>query len=400
MTDLFERALAAIPGGSSTAAKSPLRAFPPLTPSFAVEADGASFIDECGRRWLDADMALGSVIWGYRRGEIDDAIRRQLQRGVIYSVPAVLEIETAEAILQRLSLFEALRFCKNGADAVAGAVRIARSATGRRRIIAGTYHGWPDWSAYQHYGATAQLGIPADAGELTLWTSEQTFDAAAHLIGRDIAAVVVCPEHWTRDDLQQLRAACSTAGSLLIFDEVKSGMRYGRCGVYGEMNITPDLLCISKGLANGMALAALVGPRDLIALAIAVRFTGTHWGECLPLAAAAAGERMLARASVWPSWRAAGDTLMNRLRAAVERSSPAGALLTVEGYPGAFAIRSRGQILVDDAFRPHFIKTVASHGIFSTGAITLSDRHTDDDVTAIAAAAEEAIATWSVEESA
>lgn len=400
MTDLFERALAAIPGGSSTAAKSPLRAFPPLTPSFAVEAEDASFIDECGRRWLDADMALGSVIWGYRRREIDDAIRQQLQRGVIYSVPGVLEIEAAEAILQRLPPFDALRFCKNGADAVAGAARIARSATGRQRIIAGTYHGWPDWSAYQHYGATEQLGIPTAAGELTIWVPEQTFDAAAPLIGRDVAAVVACPEHWTRGDLEKLRNACSTAGSLLVFDEVKSGIRYGRRGVYGEMNVTPDLLCISKGLANGMALAALIGPRGLIALAIDVRFTGTHWGECLPLAAAAAGERMLARATVWPTWRAAGDVLMNRLRATIERNSLAGATLTVEGYPGAFAIRSSGKIPAGDAFRSHFIKTLASHGIFSTGAITLSDRHTDDDLAAIAAAAEESIQTWSGGESA
>ena len=387
----IDRALSLIPGGSSTMAKSCLRGFPPQTPSFAVSAAGATFIDDQGRQWIDCDMALGAVIWGFDCREVNEAIASQLSRGQIFSVPAVIEIDLAERILDRLRDFESIRFCKNGADAVAAAVRIARSATGRELVACGTYHGWLDWSAFHHYGANAALGIPRTVGHLTTWLQEETFAAYNRLDAKSYAAIVVCPEHWTETDLRSLRESCTRHGILLIFDEVKSGMRYGKRGVFGNIGVQPDLLCISKGMANGLPLAALIGSRELMRYAETVRFSNTHAGECISIAAALAGETMLKRKADWPSWRDEAAAMISGL---TPLAAPRG--LAIAGEPGLFALRPTEKSL-SAAFREHFVKTLASNSVFTTGSIALSDAHTAAQIEHIRAATERATSTWESE---
>jgi glutamate-1-semialdehyde 2,1-aminomutase len=136
-----------IPAGCSTLAKTPWRVLPGTTAICCVEARGARFTDLDGNSWLDCEMAMGTAVWGHARAEVEAAVIHQLRRGVSYSLPAPLELELAELLLARFDRFESVRFCKSGADAVTGAVRIARACTGRAIVIATGYHGWMDWSA-------------------------------------------------------------------------------------------------------------------------------------------------------------------------------------------------------------------------------------------------------------
>lgn len=392
---LLERALALIPGASCTNAKSPLRLYPADTPHFANSAKGSRFIDDRGRSWLDCDMALGTVVWGHCRGEIDDAVCRQARRGTVYSIPALLEAEVAARILLRLEEFESVRFLKNGSEAVSAAVRVARSATGHRAIVAGSYHGWHDWAAYHHYGGGTELGIPEAAVGDVRWLRECCFSAVEEAVAglSSVAAVVACPEEWKPDDLRLLRHLCSSRQAILVFDEVKAGMRFGRRGVFGEIGVVPDLLCLSKGLANGLPLAALFGPRDLMNHCLRAGITTTHAGECISLAAANAAELLLAETSQWPPWRHIARRLMDTALTAINESG-LGRSLAIVGYPGCFSFTTVGDPFRHEAFRSHFVRSFATMGVFSRGFILLSAAHSDADVAIISSALRATIESW------
>jgi len=365
------RALRVIPGGSSTRAKSPLRTGMPV---FAGSAHGCVFTDTDGRSWVDWDMALGTVVWGHSRREIVEAIEAQCRSGILYTVPAQLEFQVAEQILERLDSFASLQFFKSGSESTSAAVRLARAATGRKDIVCGTYHGWHDWAAFHHYGGRASLGIPE--GRYVRWAQRETFDAFCALIS-GAAAAIVCPEHWSVDDLKRLRAECTLRGTLLVFDEVKAGIRFSARGVFGAVGVTPDLICMSKGLANGMPLAIVAGSRELMQLCRDAAITGTHAGECLSLASAAACERLL-RDSAWPPWDAAAREVMQR---ASDTIRDVGTPLTVEGYPGCFGLTG------GTGLREH----LASRGMFSLGWILPSAAHEPRHFAALADALDQFI---------
>jgi glutamate-1-semialdehyde 2,1-aminomutase len=375
-------------------AKSPDRLSPPTTPSFAVSASGAFFTDNEGREWLDCDMGLGAVMWGHCRPEIDGPVIAQVQKGQLFSVPPEIEMIAAELILQRLQRFDWLRFVKTGADAVSGAVRLARALTGRKYVVCGSYHGWHDWSAFHHYGSGGKLGIPDDIGQLTLHLSKERWENAVPYMRAEVAAFVVCPEHWPADELSMLAKSCEKNGSLLIFDEVKSGLRFGPQGVWATRGIIPDLLCLSKGLANGYPLGALIGHAPSKTTAHSIKLSGTYFTDCTSLAAAIACERMLATRPIWPSWHASTRLLLDCATAATTSARHASRRLSVSGDDISIRIHSLDAKPGNDPFRLAFIEGMARHGILSTGFITLSDAHTDAHVTRIEAAVLETIDDW------
>jgi glutamate-1-semialdehyde 2,1-aminomutase len=392
---LLARARRFLPEAASTLAKSPNRFFPPLTPSFAVSGHGPMFIDSRGQRWLDCDMGLGTVVWGYCRAEIDDAAIEQIRRGAHFSVPTAIEAELAEKVIHRLTSFEAVRFCKNGSDAVTAAVRIARSATGRTRVVSGSYHGWHDWSAYRHYGGGPELGIPAPIGQLTLWLEDETVECATATVesGTDVAALIVCPEHWAPAGLRSLRLLCDEKGIVLVFDEVKSSIRFGRHGVCGGTGVVPDLLCLGKGLANGYPLAGIVGPHDLMRRCTDVRFTGTFFGECVSLAAASAAEDLLANHESWPPWRPMAEAMMDRIQRTIVREGLT-ENLSITGYHGCFRIQTPNLSPLADPFRHYFVQELAKRGIFSAGHVLLSCAHDERQVAQIRDACQEVVSNW------
>lgn len=384
-----------IPGATSTLAKSPSRMFPPATPCFATRARGAYFEDLEGRKWLDCDMALGTVVWGHAHHLINSSVIKQVYLGHNFSVPSHLEVRVAEKILNRLGSFSSIRFCKTGADAVSAAVRIARTYTGRPHIVAGTYHGWHDWSAYHHYGCSDRLGIPHSAGALTFWLTKETLHAAQAILNvqDDVAAVVVCPEHWKQEELRGLLALCALKGAMLIFDEVKSSLRFGLRGVAGSVGVRPDLLCLSKGLANGLPIAAIVGQREIMTLCNDVCFTSTYATETLSLAAANAAEDMLMSQVQWPPWKESAEALMQTLNEEIERNSLQGQLV-VSGYHGCFRVGTPSTSAMQDSFRTHFILALAEERIFSTGYVLPSAAHTSEHLNQIERAARASIRSW------
>lgn len=398
--DAFRKVCRRIPGGCSTAAKSPLRNPASLPPYFAARAEGGRFTDDEGREWLDFDMALSAVVIGYADSAVDEAVIRQIRRGFAFSVPSLLEGELAERLSDRFPAVECVRFCKDGSDATSGAVRIARSATGRAKIVAATYHGWHDWSAVHHYGqhgfSPRRLGITPAVAPDTLWLSEESFSRFEAEVSPDesVAGIIVCPEHWAAADLRRLSDYCRSRQALLIFDEIKSGVRYGPRGVGGSVGVRPDLICLGKSIANGFPLAVLGGRSELMSLCLDVNFSTTAASEAASLAAALAVDEHLRRVAEWPPWRGVCEGIISRLDG-LAHAAPSESRLVVTGYPGNFRVHTPGRSPREDPFRELLVTTLAERGVFSTGYVAPCAAHGERDYALLEEALVEAMRAWS-----
>lgn len=388
-----------IPSGCSTLAKAPERLFPGYTPVCCAEARNSRFIDIDGNEWLDCEMAMGTAPWGHARHEVQLTVIHQLKKGTSYSIPADIELECAELILERFEgRYPSLRFTKSGADAVSGAVRLARAGSGKSRVIATAYHGWHDWSAYGYYGReTKERGIPVDIERTTIWIdkpSPERIEAQIQSSPEDIACIVLCPNEWKREPLAQVVSLCRSLDIIVIFDEVTSGIRMGKQATAGEYDIWPDLLCISKGMANGLPLAAVMGPEHLMSLSGQVRFSNAHSSETTALAAAIACERLMKSAKVWPSWREATIRIMDLIEAELVLLGLTDQLV-LKGTYASFSISSISEEnFHTDPFREFMVKRMAHFGIFTKGYFIFSDAHTRDELLWVEEALLQTLSDW------
>lgn len=371
------RAHTVIPGGTSTLAKSTDR-LGDRSPLYTARAKGPFFWDVDGVRWLDFEMAMGTAVWGYSHPQIIEAAARQLADGSSFSTPHVTEVLLAEHLLARFDNFEAVRFLKSGADAVESALRIARVATGRTTVVTTEYHGWGEDSVAGMYGPARKLGLHSSVVSESIRVEPGDLPGMLQALkrpGREPAAIVICPNRWLPAQVQVIQDAAAAAGTLTVFDEVTSGMRMGRRATAGEIGIWPDLLCLSKGLANGLPLAALFGSRKLLDYAVGARVTTAHATEAVSFAAAIASEILLAQQPEWPSWRSETESLID------------GVLETLSGRPdlqlvgdyASFCIRTVGHSdFWSDPFRLQFIDVLAQRGMFSKGYVVPSAAHTPE----------------------
>jgi glutamate-1-semialdehyde 2,1-aminomutase len=271
----FERALRVIPGGVD----SPVRSFASVggTPFTAVRGDGAWLVDVEGTRYLDLVQSYGAVLLGHAHPAVVDAVSRAASAGSSFGMPTPGEVVLAEAICERVPGCEQVRFVSSGTEAAMSAVRVARGATGRARVVkfAGCYHGHADGllaaggSGVATLGLSGSAGVPPGAVADTLVVPYNTVPE----IGGDVACVIVEPVAANMNlvppepgFLEGLRSGCDTAGALLVFDEVISGFRLGPGGATARYGVTPDLWCFGKVIGGGVPIGAFGGSRDLMGL--------------------------------------------------------------------------------------------------------------------------------------
>lgn len=287
--ELFAAAQAHLAGGVGSGTRSPRAGWLPA-PIFVESGSGSRLLDVDGNEYIDYQMGQGPLILGHRPPAVIEAVTRVINdRGSLFSLATDLEGEAAAAVSARVPSMELLRFGQSGTECVAYALRFARAFTGRRLIVRfeGHYHGWSDaihWSAHPteaEWGPAdaptttpATAGIPAEiAGTLLVlpWNDPAALDRAFAEHGDDIAAVITepisgnCGGILPADGyLEHMRAITERHGSLLIFDEVLTGLRVGPSGAQGRYGITPDLTVLAKALAAGFPVAAVGGRRDIM----------------------------------------------------------------------------------------------------------------------------------------
>ena len=371
-----------IPYGSSTIAKTPNRLLEGYSPFYAVSADGSHFIDVDGNDWIDCEMAMGTIVWGHNRKEINEAIIEQLKKGVNHSVPSILEYELANRLLDRYTKYEAVKYFKNGADAVYAGVRVARKITGKEKsLTCSSYHGWLDWSNFGYYKCKPEnIGIIADMQKYNYCCNnynEIIFTLKEK--NKKIACAVICPQAFSKEELENIINVCHDFSIITIFDEVTSGIRYAYCGVAGAYNIYPDIICISKGMANGLPLAATLGKRELILPMSDLKISNAHAGEALALASAIACEDLLNSVKIWPTWKQVANQIINHVSIELKQILNE-CNLTIDGVAGCFSVHTVNTLFWDDPFRKYLMKFFSNRGIFTKGYIIFSDAHMDEEI--------------------
>jgi glutamate-1-semialdehyde 2,1-aminomutase len=278
--ELFQRALTLMPGGVN----SPVRAFRSVggEPFFAQRASGAYLWDVEGTRYIDYIGSWGPMIAGHAHPRVIEAVQRTASSGLSFGVPNALEITMAETIARLVPSMQMVRMVNSGTEATMSAIRLARGATGRSRIVKfeGCYHGHADaflvkaGSGALTFGVPTSPGVPKALADLTLTLPYNDFDAATALFaehGADIAGLIVEPVAGNMNCilpregyLQHLRALCTQHGALLIFDEVMTGFRVALGGAQQRYGVTPDLTTLGKIIGGGMPVGAYGGRRDLM----------------------------------------------------------------------------------------------------------------------------------------
>ena len=270
---LFDRARRVIPGGVN----SPVRSFRSVggTPYFVATAEGPYVWDADGRRYIDYVQSYGPSILGHAHPGVVDAVNRAAADGTSYGAPTEAEIRLAETVVERVEGLEALRFVNSGTEATMTALRLARGATGRDRVVifAGCYHGHADALLAAGGSGVADQGISGCDG-VTAGAVADTVVAPYNVVPElddTVAAVVVEPVAANMGlvapadgFLDGLRRACDAAGALLVFDEVISGFRLAKGGASEWFKVQPDLWCFGKVIGGGLPVGAFGGRWEIM----------------------------------------------------------------------------------------------------------------------------------------
>ncbi|MEO6444137.1 MAG: aminotransferase class III-fold pyridoxal phosphate-dependent enzyme [Gemmatimonadaceae bacterium] len=373
--DWRQRAADVIPGGTSTGSKGPAALYGPDTehgPTHFVAAQGCRLTTPAGRTLIDCTMALGSVAVGYADEAVGRAVLAVVANGHVAGLASTLEVEVAERLCDVIPCAEQVRFLKSGAEAVSAAVRIARAATGRTKVIGCGYFGWHDWS---NSGPGIPDGARADFAAVP-FDDVAALERAARAAGSSLAAIILEP---VIDRLPSpewcviARRLCDELGAVLIFDELKTGFRLAPGGYQEYAKVEPDLAAFGKAMSNGFPIAAVVGRAAIMASLASTWVSSTLAGESMGLAAVGAVLDIHEEVNVCETLWRAGAQMRGAVSNAVEASGFGGVQVT--------GIDPMWTIAFEDAgVQRGFLERAAFHGVlFKRGAYNYASVAHDDD---------------------
>jgi len=421
---LFERAQRVIPGGVN----SPVRAFRAVggTPRFIARAEGAFMTDSEGRRYIDYIGSWGPMILGHGHPAVLEAVTRAAREGLSFGAPTEREIELAEEILKLVPSIDQVRLVSSGTEAAMSALRLARGATGRNKIVKfeGCYHGHADallvkaGSGLATFGNPTSAGVPADVVHHTLvleYNNLEQVDEAFALHGKDIACMIVEPiagnMNFVRASvpfMKRMRERCSEHGALLVFDEVMTGFRValgGAQSVYAKAlpGFEPDVSVFGKVIGGGMPLAAF-GARRAVMQQLAplgpVYQAGTLSGNPVATACGLATLKEVQKPGFYEALAERTRTLVDGLLGVAR---DAGVPMVGDSEGGMFGFffarelpRSYGPVMATDRDRfNRFFHGMLERGVYFAPALYeagfVSAAHTQADIDATLAAAREAL---------
>ncbi|MFL9927000.1 glutamate-1-semialdehyde 2,1-aminomutase [Herbaspirillum lusitanum] len=357
---LFARAQQTTPGGVN----SPVRAFRSVggTPRFITRAQGPYFWDAEDKRYIDYIGSWGPAIVGHAHPDVVKAVQLAAENGLSFGAPTEAEIVMAEEIIKLVPSIEQIRLVSSGTEATMSALRLARGATGRDKIIKfeGCYHGHADsllvkaGSGLLTFGNPTSAGVPEDFAKHTLvldYNNIEQLEEAFKAAGDEIACVIVEPVagnmnlvRATPEFLQAMRRLCTQYGAILIFDEVMSGFRVALGGAQALFGITPDLTALGKVIGGGLPVAAFGGRADImkhLAPLGGVYQAGTLSGNPVTVAAGLATLKIIQQAGFYEKLGAQTKKLVQGLSAAAKS---AGVKFCGDSVGGMFGLYFADQI--------------------------------------------------------
>ena len=270
---LFEESKKFLPGGVD----SPVRAIKPY-PFFAKKAQGSKLTDVDGNSYIDYCLAYGPMVLGHSNPEVISEVEKQLVNGSAYGVPTEKEIELAKMVVNRVPCADMVRFVNSGTEATMSAIRLARAAKSKNKIIKfeGAYHGAHDYVLVKSGSGAAGLpdspGVPEETTRNTLLIPYNNEEAVSEIINKNkdsIAAIIIEPIMGNvgfippkKGFLEFLRKITLENDIILIFDEVITGFRIAQGGAQEYFNVTPDLVTFGKILGGGFPIGAIAGKKE------------------------------------------------------------------------------------------------------------------------------------------
>jgi len=385
---LFTRAQGLMPGGVN----SPVRAFKSVggEPFFTERAEGPYLFDVDGNRYIDYVGSWGPMIVGHNHPKVLDAVMETARGGLSFGTPNPLEVTMAEEITRLIPSCEMVRMVNSGTEATLSAIRLARGATGRMRMVKfeGGYHGHGDsflvkaGSGALTFGVPTSPGVPKALADLTLTLPYNDFDAATALFdecGEDIACLIIEPVVGNANCLppregflQHLRDLCTRHGALLIFDEVMTGFRVALGGAQARYRVTPDLSTFGKVIGGGMPVGAYGGKRELmqqISPAGPIYQAGTLSGNPVAMAAGLAMLKLIQVPGFHDALEAKSNALCDGLEAAARDAGVPFSTQRVGGMFGLFFSADKvdtyaGALACDTAAFNRFFHEMLDRGVF------------------------------------
>src|ERR1051325_3030227 len=333
---LFQRAQEVIPGGGN----SPVRAFRGVggTPPFIDMAQGSRIFDADNLQYIDCVGSWGPMILGHCHRYVVEAVKKAATRGFSFGAPTSAEIELAEMIIQAVPSMEMVRLVNSGTEATMSALRLARAATGRAKVVKfdGGYHGHVDsllvkaGSGGATFNVPDSAGVPKEVTALTLSVPYNDLEAVrAAVKDGDVAAVIVEPVAGNMGCvppqpgfLKGLREICDESGALLIFDEVMTGFRVAYGGAQALYDVTPDITTLGKIIGGGMPIGAYGAPRkwmELVSPLGPMYQAGTLSGNPVAVAAGRATLSVLRNSSIYDDLEERSAEFEDGVRKAAEK---------------------------------------------------------------------------------
>lgn len=395
--ELYDRAQQVIPLGTQTHSKAPREALRGVEPCYLVRGDGCRVWDADGNEYIDFRNGLGPITLGYRFPAVDEAVKEQLESGIVFSYAHPLEVEVAQRLVEVLPCAERVRFLKTGGEAMAAAHRLSRAFTERELILTCGYHGWVN--------TMARGGVPEATRNTYMalpWGDIGPYAAAFEAAPDEIAAVSVACAYAEVEQghsfLKQLRKLTEQRGAVLIFDEIVTGFRLRRAGAQEYFGVIPDLAVFAKGLSNGVPLSCFAGNAAVMETVKDCVVSSTFGGDTLGLAAARAVLNVYDREDVIGTLWKRGEQLHEGFNACSERlglpvnfvgAPPVGQLVFDHPNAGRLFLRFNEEVLkrgiivysvcytnfshteadIDQAVRAmgEALEVIAIEGLFNTG---------------------------------
>jgi glutamate-1-semialdehyde 2,1-aminomutase len=419
--NLFARAQRTIPGGVN----SPVRAFKAVggAPRFLVRGEGSRVFDADGRAYIDYVGSWGPLVAGHAHPEVVAAVREAAGRGLSFGAPTQAEIEMAELLCRLVPSMEMVRLVSSGTEATMTALRLARGFTGRSAFVKfeGCYHGHADGllvkagSGALTLGQPSSAGVPAETAAHTIVLSYNDcseLEATFKKKGDSIAAVILEPVagnmNLVRPSMEFVKLArelCTRHGAVLIFDEVMTGFRVGLSGAQDLFGVRPDLTTLGKVIGGGMPVGAFGGRRDImqnIAPLGPVYQAGTLSGNPVAVAAGLATLKLVQAPGFYDRLSGATRALTDGLARTAQKR---GVAFSAQAVGGMFGIYFRAQppagyievMQCDKEAFNRFFHAMLERGVYlapsAYEAGFVSSAHSESDIAATIAAADEAFAT-------
>lgn len=403
--ELRERAHALIPGGAHTYAKGDDQ-YPVVAPPFIARGLGCHVWDTDGNEFIEYGMGLRAVSLGHAFPSVVEAAMHELQHGANFVRPSPLEVACAEAFLRCVPTMDMVKFAKNGSDATTAGLKLARAHTGRDLVaICGDqpFFSTDDW----FIGSTPMAaGIPSAIQDLTLKFRFNDAASLGHLFeahAGQIACVVLEAETSVAPDpgfLQAVRQLCTVHGAVLMLDEMITGFRWDLGGAQKVHGIVPDLCTFGKAIANGFALGALAGRREIMELG-GIRhphdrvflLSTTHGAETHTLAAAIAAMQVYRSEPVIETLYRQGDRLRAGVNLAIQRHQVDG-FVEVMGRSCNLVFATRGpDRQPSQPFRALFMQELIRRGVLAPSFV-VSYSHSDEDIDRTIEAVDGALETY------